>query len=742
MNLLKRTAWMMIVLCLLVPASLCAQTNDVQRDTTTHPAVPDTTRGLPSVRIPGQTPSSHRDSLALPNRDTSRSPGSQAVRSAIPVKPDTSARIIPFRSVGSLSPASEEYTSINAAGILWKDYRTLTDLLAALPGVYVADKGSPGQNNPVSFTGAGQAATGFLVDGLEHNDPSTRSYDFALFPVEAIDRLEIVSGTRAFLYGDNTAGGAVNVVTKSFSNNRPYTRIRYSQAANSYVQTDALFSQNIFSRFNLMFGLSYLGYGLDNAANLYPGRFVNAANQAYSFRTKLRYNLSSTLNLVFTDYIHQTQTDLNGGLDLIHTAPADWYNEAAAQVINRDSYEKRFNHHAALTGIYRPTGDSTLSASVSVFDFHLLDEYRDEENRLKPNGIFVHDNFESAIYGAHARVDWTWGGNGFSASAEAKQIDFFRSLYGPALTEARQHVSIKDEISPFRFFTVAGFLKVENGQSQILENFGADARMQVSDILSATAGASQSHRHPTQAEQYLASGAADTTIRNILALPSPIPLPFAHRSLSDEIHHVVEFALRLTPREQFTLGLSASRRMIDQWIDNSLIAPRQDQNITFDIVTASLQTHLGRFFLDASLEYTHQSDVLRADDSYILTHDTTTVENPSHVLLYPKWRGQCSLYFRGPLANGNLDLKAGLNARFVSAYDGQPDRFADGVPNAVLPQSIGNAGVLDLFIIAHIGDAQIHVIWENVTNTGYMLAPFYPMYDRGFRFGVGWEFWD
>ncbi|MGE5313968.1 MAG: TonB-dependent receptor plug domain-containing protein [Acidobacteriota bacterium] len=667
---------------------------------------------------------------------------SDTTRAAIAAPRDTLVRITPFTRVGSLSVTLDRYTSADAASILWNEYRTLSDLVSSIPGVFVSAKSSPGQPERVSFTGAGDAATVVLVDGISLNDPFTGTYNFSLFPVEAVEQLEVVTGARAFLYGDNSAGGAVNVVTKSFSNNKPYTRIRYSQGMDGYTQTDALFSQNIVSRFNLMFGLSYLGYGYDNLSNFYRGRYANAASGAYTFRTKLRYDVSSTLNLVFTHFYHQGETELNGGVDVSKTPAADWYNENEASVVNLEAYEKFSNHHAALSAVYRPTGDSTLSGTLTLFGAHRLREYRDEQNRYGAgNEIFVHENFESGVLGARAQADWAWRGNAFTAIAEAHRTDEVRSLFGRGEQENRQFVSLKDELSPFRAVTLAGYIRIENGQKQMLENFGADVRLRISDVLTASAGASQSHRRPTRAERALAGGIADTTVAKMLKGSDIVPWTSAHAPLEDEVHHVAEASLRFTPHAQFALDLTASRRMIDHFIDNALIIPHQGQNITFDVLTAAVQTHFGSIHIDASAEYTHQSELLRGDPSVPHTMEAGFYGSYA-VRLFPEWRGAGSVYFRGTLAKGNLDLKAGMSGRFWSAFHGMQERFPDGVPNPTLRRTIGNAGVLDLFLIAHIGDAQIHVIMENVTNTGYMLAPYYPMYDRGFRFGVSWEFWN
>lgn len=647
-----------------------------------------------------------------------------------PVRVDTAKRIPPLRSVGALPGAAGSASVFDANGITWKEYRTLTDVLPAAPGVFVRDMGSPGQDNQVSIDGAGHAGTAFLVDGIGHNDPVTGTFNFAFFPVEAIERLELVTGPRAFLYGANSTGGAVNVISKSFSNNKPFTRIRYSQGSYTYTQTDAMFSQNILPRFNLSFGLSYLGYGMHKSADLNAGRFPNSDNQAYSFRTKLRYNMSETVNLVFTHWYAQTQTGLFGGINLNTTTdPASVYDDNTAVVVNYDSYEKHSDHHASLAAVYRPLADTSLTATVSLFGSHLLREYRDEENRLAlhTNSLLIADDFASTVVGAHATAEWDTHGNLVSAIAELSHTQYERSVYGAAFTRAARSLSLKDEFTIANTLTLAAFARLENGQERAAENAGGDVTLRLPGTLTLSAGASTSHRHLSIEEAYLERGAADSTIQKILG-PALLLSTLSRSSLaSDEVHTVTEASLRVRPSENFSAGITATRRVIDHWADRSLIKLYQDHSITVDGISLSLRLRHGDFFLDGDAAYTHHSEVLR---------------NAASIRLYPEWRGQWSFFYRGLLANNNLDLKVGVKGMFVSAFDGELYRVVDGVVNPIVVRQIGNAGTVDFFVIAHIGDAYIHVLWENLTGSQYMLAPFYPMYNRSIRFGVSWEFQD
>jgi hypothetical protein len=656
-----------------------------------------------------------------------------------PPRVDT-ARILPMGSLGSLSPALFPYPGMDANDIRWNEYRTTTDLLSGIPGVFVRDMGSPGQDNQVTINGAEHTGTAFLVDGIGQNDPFTGSYNFAFFPVEGIERLEVVTGPRSFLYGDNAVGGTINVVTKNFSNNRPFTRIRYSQGVDSYTQTDAMFAQNIYQRFNLSFGLSYLGYGSDNwAQSLNRARYVNADNEAYTFRTKLRYNMSHTVNLTFTHFYDKTQTGLNGGVDVPATLANGFnvYDENAATVVNHEAYQKLFNHHAALAATYRPDGDSSLTATLTLYGAQQRRELRDDENRgtLPTNGIVIHDDFQTNVLGARAQVDWAADGNLLSVIGEVKRTRFGNSIFGGGGVQSDQTISAKDEYVFGRYVSAALYVKnVYSPLYDLITDGGADITLKLPGAATLTLGASAANRRPAIADRMLAGG-ADTLAMMIYRASGLTGYQNDFYFWGNENHVVTEASLTITPGEKVRAGITATRRVIDSWVNHILILPQPtipNDNFTVDCVTASFAVSSGNFHIDGDATYTHHSQVLRG---------TTAIT------LYPEWRGQASIYYRGLLAKGNLDLKAGVKGNFFSEFDGEQFNTLDAVlissgSATVVNRPIGNAGTAGLFVVAHIGDAYIHVIWENLTNSAYMLTPFYPMYARSIRFGVTWDFQD
>ncbi len=100
------------------------------------------------------------------------------------------------------------------------------------------------------------------------------------------------------------------------------------------------------------------------------------------------------------------------------------------------------------------------------------------------------------------------------------------------------------------------------------------------------------------------------------------------------------------------------------------------------------------------------------------------------------------IYLRDEFFHGSLDIKAGFRGWYRSAHRGSlfnPEVMAY-VPNT--GSRLGQASTVDFVLNAHLGDAYIHLIWENLPNIRYYASPYFPGLDREVRFGVAWEFWN
>src|SRR3989442_269412 len=97
---------------------------------------------------------------------------------------------------------------------------TLQRALERLPGVTLNDQqGNPHQLDlgvrgfqATPVTGVPQGVSVF-VDGVRVNEATVEEVNFDLLPLDDIERIEVIRGP-AVLFGRNTLGGAINIITR------------------------------------------------------------------------------------------------------------------------------------------------------------------------------------------------------------------------------------------------------------------------------------------------------------------------------------------------------------------------------------------------------------------------------------------------------------------------------------------------------------------------------------------------
>jgi iron complex outermembrane receptor protein len=94
----------------------------------------------------------------------------------------------------------------------------IPDLLKTQAGLQVTDINGNRRNFRVDIRGFGETAhsnTLVLVDGRRINQADLSGTDWTLIPLERVEKIEIIRGGRgSVLYGDNAAGGIINIITQ------------------------------------------------------------------------------------------------------------------------------------------------------------------------------------------------------------------------------------------------------------------------------------------------------------------------------------------------------------------------------------------------------------------------------------------------------------------------------------------------------------------------------------------------
>ena len=114
-----------------------------------------------------------------------------------------------------VSQNSRAIEIINSETIKSSGANSVVMLLQMLAGIDVRQRGVSGMQADLYIRGGSFDQTLLLIDGIKLDDAQTghHTLNFAL-PLEVIERIEIIKGAAARVFGQNAFTGAVNIVTK------------------------------------------------------------------------------------------------------------------------------------------------------------------------------------------------------------------------------------------------------------------------------------------------------------------------------------------------------------------------------------------------------------------------------------------------------------------------------------------------------------------------------------------------
>jgi iron complex outermembrane receptor protein len=230
-------------------------------------------------------------------------------------------------------------TVITAENIRNSTAATVPELLRQYPGIQVRDNsGSPNQQVDMRGFGiTGDQNTLVLLDGQRISESELATVNWAAIPLSAIERIEIMRGSGAVLYGGGATGGTINIVTKAPLRNQKsayasggygsYNTGDYRAGLNlagdnlglifntSHLETDNYRDSNRLRQQNAQADLRWRGergtlyakFGADDQQLLFPGALTEAQiavnrRQAstpgdFSHTTGGRINLGGELKL-------------------------------------------------------------------------------------------------------------------------------------------------------------------------------------------------------------------------------------------------------------------------------------------------------------------------------------------------------------------------------------------------------------------------------------------------------------
>ena len=181
---------------------------------------------------------------------------------------------------------------ITSKDIETKGYTSVSEILDSVPGVNVQE----GLRPAVDVRGQGfqkaKATVQLLVDGVPANmlDTSHMNVPIDVVNINEIERIEVIPGGGAVLYGSGTSGGVINIITKKYKgNNNVRGGVGYQVGS---------FANN---KFDVSAGTSVGNFDFDvnYSKNRKHGyRDYDFTNSDY-FSGRINYNISKTSNIAF-----------------------------------------------------------------------------------------------------------------------------------------------------------------------------------------------------------------------------------------------------------------------------------------------------------------------------------------------------------------------------------------------------------------------------------------------------------
>ena len=333
--------------------------------------------------------------------------------------------------------------NISNQDITDNDYQTMSELFRNVGGVDVQMEHNNGRNANFSIRGSSDYKPGgynnrvlVLLDGFQISMPYSGSIDWNGMPLDFLDRIEVVKGPVSSLYGQNSMGGIINLVTKNYSeeflnskvtlgsfnkkdinigmnnmhNNLSYTTLLQYKKGDGH-RFNAQYEQNNFytkiHNKEKEFSVSLMA---NRSLNGQPGFSVEERPTLISYRLSDRdsiylqlfkkQNLNRNSNLVYSASINHFYTHYQDRNDTPEDENQDdtFYNDTSLNL--RTEYQTLFNDRSYLiVGLDIIAEQSDISIYKDIYS-----------NPIQlTTGIFIQNRVvlnERLLLGAGLRVDY------------------------------------------------------------------------------------------------------------------------------------------------------------------------------------------------------------------------------------------------------------------------------------------------------------------------------------------------
>jgi len=335
-----------------------------------------------------------------------------------------------------------------------------------------------------------------LIDGIPVYEPYYSSFDLKTISAGGIESLQVTTGPSSVLYGPNTLGGIVNVITRR---PRPDPKLSlnasYGEGNTRSLGLDSAFQWKRLS-------LAATAYYQDSDGYYYPdqagGSRIARANSDYqrlNLNAKLYYNPSSSSEIMVNGGIYHSDYGM----------PAALFAQKARywRFKNWDRYTLNAGGFASLGG------NSTLRCRAFFVTYkNTLEQYRDQAMIIRQ----FESSFDNSVYGLFALGDFYLSHENSLKASVTCQRDIARtqddiSLPWDEFNQGTFSTGLEDHIAFAEKWTLVGGLSLDylakfEGKNRSSVNPLAGLKFSPNDDLELHLSFSRKSRFPSMRSMY------------------------------------------------------------------------------------------------------------------------------------------------------------------------------------------------------------------------------------------------
>jgi vitamin B12 transporter len=252
------------------------------------------------------------------------------------------------RTAQKISETGRNISIIDGKTINKLPIHSLDELLKYTSSVEVQQRGPDGAQADIVIRGGTFQQVLVLIDGVKINDPITGHFN-AYMPIAAsqIERIEVLKGPAAAVYGSQAVGGVINIISKTFA----------AFKKENTTHTDASIIAGEYGYFGASAGFNKtsekINYSLAVNSNNASGQLLRSNNRGYFHTNTFSANAGIPLNAGWNLFLHSSYDSRDFAAQNFYTT---FSSDTATEKVNT------FFNHAKLK---HSTGSSTDEIDAS-----------------------------------------------------------------------------------------------------------------------------------------------------------------------------------------------------------------------------------------------------------------------------------------------------------------------------------------------------------------------------------------